>query len=301
LKGSGWSLAEKQWLTALALVGAALLFYQVWGYVGWLLADIPLRRTDLPVPADVMAGVERAERLIYCVAIGWCIVLAVLTLRARRLTWPLMLSVAWLLVYWQESLVNARQHAFTYNAYFLSREDWTPFFPFLAASKPLLHQPLLMEPLVFFWLIPLVGIGISALLRKLSRWTQSVPVMVLMGAGVGCAFETSFEFSAISQQLLAWNAVPATLSMHTATPQQWPLPELLLGAVWALPGIAWFYRDRGWLRWLDPQLGPSGARAATIRVLALSAAINIVFLAYNLVLMYVPATATAQFPPWLSG
>lgn len=300
-QGREWSEAEKQWLTALALIGAALVFYQVWGYIAWLLGDIPLRRTDAPVPADVMAAVVRAERLIYGVAIGWCILLAVLTIRARRLTWPVMLSVAWSLVYWQESLVNGREHAFTYNAYFLSREDWMPFLPFLSASKPLLHQPLLMEPLVFFWLIPFVGIGISALLRLINRYTQSVPIMVLIAAGVGSAFETGFEFSAISQQLLAWNLVPAELSIRAATPQQWPLPELLLGIVWSLPGIAWHFRDRTWLQWLDPQAGPTDATATTIRILALSAAINSVFLAYNTVLMFVPATATAQFPPWLSG
>jgi hypothetical protein len=125
--------------------------------------------------------------------------------------------------------------------------------------------------------------------------------LILIAAGVGSAFETGFEFSAIQQQLLGWNLVPAELSVRTATLQQWPVPELLLGMVWSLPGIAWFFRDRAWLRWLDPHVGAQGAGVNAIRILALSAAINIVFLAYNIVLMLVPATATASFPAWLSG
>jgi len=75
---------------------------------------------------------------------------------------------------------------------------------------------------------------------------------------------------------------------------------LLLGTVWALPGILWFFRNQPSLTWIDPQAGPAGIMPATLRILALSAIINVVFLAYNLVLIAIPADATTDFPLWLA-
>jgi len=300
LATDSWSQRERQILMLLALIGAALLLFQLWAYIGWLLDDIPLARTQIPVPDHIIEAVRRAETLIGCGAVLWLVGLIYQTFKHRRLTWQVMLTIAWVLVYWQESLVNAQVHAFSYNAYFLNRGDWISHLPLFASKQPLLDQPLLMEPLVFFWLLPLAGICVSGFLKLVSRWIHSPLLLVLAGAVLGTAMETSFEFSAISQQLLAWNYVSHDLSLRTATPLQWPLGELPLGVVWGLPGIAWFFRNKTWLRWIDPSNGPSGAGFAAVRILALAAAINLVFLAYNTVLIVIPAKATADFPVWLS-
>jgi hypothetical protein len=64
----------------------------------------------------------------------------------------------------------------------------------------------------------------------------------------------------------------------------------------------WHFRDRVTaLGWLDPAEGPRTLRAVLIRILALTAIINLAFLAYNLTLALVPATVTADFPTWLGG
>lgn len=297
---------------ALAVVGALLVALQAWGYAGWLLADVPLGRDGAGVPADVRASVVRAEVLMVVSALGWVTCLVVTTRRRGWPTWPLVLSVAWALVYWQESLVNLTERRFTYNPYFLSRGDWVPHLPLSRVDEPMLDQPLLMEALVFVWLIPAVGVAVAALLRVLSRWTTSVPVLVVVACLVTSGFETAFELSGISQQLLVWNRVPEGLALREGTVGQWPLTELPLGFVWALPGILWHLRDRTpALAWLDPDpepdLGPGpGAGERTlgglvVRVLALTAVINLAFLAYNLTLALVPATVGADFPGWLQG
>ena len=136
----------------------------------------------------------------------------------------------------------------------------------------------------------------------MSRLTSSTPVLIAIGLLAAAVFETAFEFAGISQQLLAWNLVPEQLSVRSGTPQQWPMTEFPLGFVWALPGILWHFRDRfAGLGWLDPWEGPHTVRAVLIRVLALTAIINIAFLVYNLTLALVPATAGADFPTWLGG
>jgi hypothetical protein len=289
-------------LRVLAVIGALFVAYQAWGYVGWLFSDIPLQRNGDGVPEDVKSSVIGGEVLIGIGALIWISYLVASTWRHRWPTWPLILSVSWVLVYWQESLVNLSGRRFTYNPYFLSRGDWIPNLPFSGADKSMLDQPLLMEALVFMWMIPAVGMAIAWLLGKVSRWTSSAPLLIVVGCLVAALFETAFEFSGVSQQLLAWNLVPDRLSLRGGTVHQWPMTEFPLGFVWAMPGILWHLRDRlKALNWLDPTQGPRTVQAVLIRILALTAIINIVFLAYNLTLALVPATTTADFPTWLGG
>jgi hypothetical protein len=287
-------------LTWLALAGAGFILFQLYGYIRWLLADIPLHRSSIAVPDTLATSVEGAERAIFGLAVLWLMLLVVISLRRRRLSWPVMQTIAWSSVYWQESLVNAKVHSFSYNAHFLNRGDWMPFLPALAPATTLLDQPLMMEASVFFWMIPLVGLAAAALLKQLSRWIKSPLLLILIGVASVTAFETGFEFSGIRQGMLAWNRVPQSLALWPGTPRQWPLLELLLGMLWSLPAIAWHFRSRPWLAWLDPDQEPRGLRADAARALALCAVINSLFLAYNLVLIWPSAEATADFPAWLS-
>ena len=289
-------------LRLLAVVGGGFVAYQTWGYVGWLLTDIPLQRNGAGVPDDVKSSVIRGEVMIGIGALVWLGFLIWSTWRRGWPTWPLILSVSWALVYWQESLVNLSERRFTYNAYFLTRGDWIPNLPFSGADEPLLDQPLLMEALVFCWMIPAVGLAIAWLLGRMSRLTSSTPVLVSVGLLAAAVFETAFELAGISQQLLAWNRVPEHLSLRGGTVHQWPMTEFPLGFVWALPGILWHFRDRlTTLSWLDPAEGPRTPGSVLVRILALTAIINVAFLAYNLTLALVPATVTADFPTWLGG
>ncbi len=129
--------------------------------------------------------------------------------------------------------------------------------------------------------------------------TPALPI--LLGASTVIAFEAGFELSGIERQLLAWNHVPRALSLWPATNRQWPLPELMLGLVWSLPALAWFRRDRAPLAWLDPARAPASVITTTMRVLALSALVDLAFLAYNSIFTLIGLDASADFPSWLAG
>jgi hypothetical protein len=283
-------------------VGAAFVLYQAWGYAGWLLAGIPWQRQGDGVPDAVKSSVLRGEVLLVVGALAWIVFLALSSRRRGRPTWPLVLSISWALVYWQESLVNLSERRFTYNPYFLSRGDWIPHLPLSGADEPLLDQPILMESLVFVCLIPAVGLAVAWLLGRAARRTSSVVLLVVIGCLAAALFETAFELAGISQQLLVWNLVPEHLSLFGGTVDQWPMTEFPLGFVWAAPGILWHFRDRfAWLGWLDPTAGPRTGAALAARVLALTALINLAFLVYNVALATVPAATGAAFPAWLDG
>jgi len=64
LATDSWSQRERQILMLLALISAALLLFQLWAYLGWLLDDIPLARKQTPVPDHIAEAVKRSETLI---------------------------------------------------------------------------------------------------------------------------------------------------------------------------------------------------------------------------------------------
>ncbi|HSV41356.1 MAG TPA: spirocyclase AveC family protein [Nocardioidaceae bacterium] len=271
-----------------AAVGAAFIAIQLWGYVGWLLSDeFVAHDTVAPLPPDIADSVQRAELVQVVGAVLWLAFLVVTTVRRKQLTWPLALTLVWVTVYWQDPLVNLVDPVFAYNAEFVDRGDWTRYLPFVPDSAPGLDQPLLMQPLAFAWLIPAVGAATYGLLRLLSRWVRQPVVLVLIAWAAVALFESVFELQGVDQGLLAWRHVTPGLSLSAGEANQWPVYEgVLLGLVWALPGIVLFFRDR------LPKVRP------VVGLLAASGALNAAFLAYNVVLIWLASSVAAPLDPW---
>lgn len=281
-------------VAALAALGAVFLVVQVWGYVGWLLSDEFVEHdSPEPIPAAVATAVERGQLVQVVGAALWLVLLVVLTFRKRALTWPLVLTIVWSTVYWQDPLVNLVDPVFSYNAGFFDRGDWTAYLPFVPDDAPGLDQPLLMQALVFVWFIPAVSAAAYGVMRLVSRWTTRSVVLVLVAWAAIAVFETLFELKGIDQGLLAWRQAAPELSLRAGTPDQWPFYEgVLLGLLWALPGIVLFFRDR------LPVARGDGV-SLVVGLLAASGALNAAFLAYNVALI-VLAGDPVELDPWLS-
>ncbi|MBA4022322.1 MAG: hypothetical protein C0482_08140 [Gordonia sp.] len=288
---------------ALAVVGAGFLIVQAYAYIAWLLSDrIAQPRGSDPISDEVLANVRRAEVILVTLALGWLIFLVVDCRRRRTLTWPVLLTFAWSAVYWQDPLVNAVDHNFTYNAYFQDNGDWVTHLPFIPVSGPTLPQPL-FEALVFFALLPIFGLLSHSILWGLRRLGISSPTLLIITVWlVFIVIDGAFEMAGISQGLLVWNRVSDTLAFHSGTIDQWPVYEgVMLGLVWALPGMLMFFRGDNRFSRLDPGIDTlRGSVPTVVRLLALAGLLNLVFLAYNIGLMLLSGSTIAPTPSWLS-
>lgn len=267
----------------LAVLGAAVLLVQLWAYAAWLFTS-PLEpvRSSAPVPDEVVRNVRIAELSSIVGATAWLGFVAWDWRRRRTLTWPLLWTVAWASVFWQEPLVNVRTHTFSFNKEFHNLGDWTTYLPFVPDSYSPLPEALVLEGLVFLYLLPLLAVAVAAYMRLLRRHLRinSPVVLTLVAWASVVAFDMAFELQGIHQELLAYVEVGGP-TLHAGEPGQWPLYEgLAIGAAWAFPGVLTFFvRDRasadGYPRWWP------GRRGVVVTLLAAVGAVNLVFGLYN--------------------
>jgi hypothetical protein len=292
-------------LPALAVIGAGFVAFQLFGFLAWAIAaDAPRFEVDVAIPDSARAGVLLGQLLMPAVAVGWLTFVILGVRRMRTLTWPALLTAAWGLTWWQESLVNVTGPRFAYNAAFVDLGDWTPYLPFVTDAGPGLPQPLVMQSAVWVGLLPLVSWTAAAAMRALRARTR-IPtwgVIALVYVGV-LVFELAAEMRSIAQGVHSYPEVFGALSIRAGAADQFPLYEnWLLGLMWFLPGLVIFLiRDRAEQPAAVPPLPRSGAVGVATVVLAAAGALNLVFLAYNLIaFVWLPADTTAPMPPWLN-
>ncbi len=284
-------------LPALAVVGAAFVAFQLWGYVSWGLDGGSARfETDAAIPDFAESALRLGRIVTPAVAVLWLAFVTRGVVRARALTWPALITMAWALTYWQESLANVTGARFAYNAELYDRGDWTDHLPFVDLTGPGLPQPLQMETFVFVGMFPLFSWGAASLMRALHRRTSWSPWLVaLVGYLVVLVVEFAAEMRSIAQDVHAYPEVFGALSIRDGAPDQFPLYEnWLLGLMWFLPGLLVFV-----LRDLRDQDAPTIRPG--IAVLAAAGALNTAFLLYNLIaFVWLPADTVAPMPPWLN-
>ena len=134
---------------------------------------------------------------------------------------------------------------------------------------------------------------------------RSTIALALIGAAVGVALDSFAELFGIDGQILVWNRAWPALSLNAGTVHQWPVYEgLMLGTLWTLMGILYFFRDGNRFSPWDHGLGfiRSGAVRNVATVCMLIGLLNTIFMAYNLILVWfsVNSPVTPGFPSYLS-
>jgi hypothetical protein len=292
---------------SLAILGVVFVIYQVWGYIAWIISDdfVATPPGLDPIADEVRSSLVRTQRIMVLWAVVWTVVLVLQWRSARRLTWPMLLTIAWVSVYWQDPLVNWTGYHFSYNAYLFNRGDWISHLPFVSHSGPMLTQPLLVEALAFYAVVPTVGLlayGVMRFANRRLHVTSPVVLIVLAWATI-FAFDAGLENLAIHQHMHAWTSVTEMLSLNAGTPQQWPIYEgVVLGVLWGLGGILMYFAAERRVTVLDDGIDTlvtaSWGRGA-LTVLSVVGFYNLMFLAYNAALNLL-ATNVVQFPSWLA-
>lgn len=293
-------------VTLLAILGVILLAVQAWGYGAWLFSSSlePLRSPQ-PVPGDVVDRVRVAELSSLLGASAWLAYVAWDWSRKKTLTWPLLWTVTWACVYWQEPLVNVSTHTFSFNRAFHNLGDWTTYLPFVPSSYSPLPEALILEGLVFLYLLPLLATVVAAYMRLLRNRLRirSPWILALIAYGTVAVFDWAFESRGIAQGLLRYVEIGGP-ALHEGRPTQWPLFQgFAIGAAWALPGIVtYLIRDH---HAPEPrQHRPQWAihrRSVSVTILAAVGAANLVFGVYNAGFVALMHGTTSEQPAWLSA
>lgn len=293
---SAWRTSAR----VLVIIGVLALAVQLWGYGAWVSSTPHAVQPTVATPPHVTDHVHLAELTSVIGAACWLWYVAWSTWRRRGLTWPLLWTLAWTLAYWQEPLVNLRHHTFSFNRAFYNLGDWTSHLPFVHGSPSPLPEALILEGLVFVYLLPLLAMvvaGYLRLLRRLLPFRSVLPAIAIAYLSV-VVFDAAFELQGISQGLLRYVEIGGP-ALNSGSSHQWPLLEgLMIGAAWAFPGIAMFLlRDH----WRFPRTGPQLAeRSTTATVLAAVGAVNLVFGIYNAVyILTMHGTVAGGSTPWL--
>jgi hypothetical protein len=292
---------------SLAILGAVFVIYQLWGYIAWINSDdfVATPPGFDPIADEVRSSLVRTQWIMVLWAVVWTVVLVLQWRSARRLTWPMLLTIAWVSVYWQDPLVNWTGYHFSYNAYLFNRGDWISHLPFVSHSGPMLTQPLLVEALAFYAVVPTVGVlayGVMRFANRRLHVTSPVVLIVLAWATI-FAFDAGLENLAIHQHMHAWTSVTEMLSLNAGTPQQWPIYEgVFLGVLWGLGGILMYFAGERRVTVLDDGIDTlvtaSWGRSA-LTVLSVVGFYNLMFLAYNATLNLL-ASNVVHFPSWLA-
>ncbi len=295
----------RAWVVGCAVLGLVVLAVQLWGYGRWLATgDLDPVRGAARLPAGVARNVRSAELTLVAAAAAWLAFVAWGWWHRRTLTWPLLWTLAWAATFWQEPLVNARNHTFSFNTGFHNAGDWTTHLPLVPDTYSPLPEALLMEGLVFLALLPALATATAALLRFAHRRLSVDNLVALLAVGylAVVAFDVAFELAGIDQQLLAYVELGGP-ALNAGAPDQWPLYEgFAIGAAWAFPGLLTFIR-----RDLPPEerreAGPRwwpGPGGGVLTVLAAVGAVNLVFGLYNAGYLAIMDGTVAEQSPWLS-
>ena len=290
----------------LAVIGAVIIVVQACGYLSWLFSsDFAAIRSPVAVPEDIKAIAHQAELSSIIGASLWLCFVAWGWSRKRTLTWPLLWTIAWALTFWQEPMVNVRHHTFSWNKALFNRGDWTTHLPFVPDSYSPMPEALILEGLVFLYLLPLFAMVIAALMKAMQRYlhiTNKVMLVLLAWAAMGLA-DMKFEFGGIAKGLLAYVEIGGP-ALNAGSVTQWPIYEGVgVGLAWALPGMIMFFRrdvamaahNEVFPRWWQ------GRYAIPATLLAAVGLVNIIFGIYNAgYVMIMDGTVASLLPPWLA-
>ncbi len=288
----------------LAIFGAVVVAVQAWGYGSWLLTGDPAPiSSPSPVPAEIRAAVRMAELTSVAGATVWLVYVVWAWRRAGNLTWPALWTIAWACTFWQEPLVNARNHTFSFNKAFHNLGDWTTHLPFVPASYSPLPEALVLEGLVFVYLLPLLAIAVAAyarVVRRLLPFRSVVPTVLVAYVSV-VVFDLAFELQGIHQSLLRYVEVGGPV-LNAGQPEQWPILEGLgISVAWAFPGILTFLlRDHWRVQDARPSWWTGSWRPTPVTILAAIGATNLVFGLYNATYIAVMDGTISHQPAWLA-
>jgi hypothetical protein len=275
-----------------ATIGVFFVGLQCWIFLQWYLNG-DMRPVD-PGPSQMSDGLRTFARInelfwiVTIIAVGWICVLKPY-FRNGRLSFDGLLCLAFIFVWWQDSMFNYTTIGFGYNAASTNLGSWSCHIPgWLAPNGCKLAVPLAWD-FSFYFVLSAVGVIVAS---NIMRWFQSRnPSLrtdtLFIGLFIGVAiFDFLFEFGFVWAGLYHYGGAIDELSWFTEETYKFPKYEpILIGFLFSLwVSVRYFKNDKGETlaeRGLD-QVRTSATGKTALRFFALAGILNITFLVgYN--------------------
>ena len=277
-------------VTVWALVGLAFLLFEAYLMIAWVASG--QAKPTPPGPTHISATYHNVIHVweIANVVIGLFFLYRFLIKPWRREGTPTLdglLSVAFLILFWQDPLSDYLQTAVTYSAAQTNFGSWVMHIPGWVAPKGnQLAWPIVWGPpaYLYFWMAAVIAGGYIITTAK-RRWPNLTRLQVI----VVCYF-TMAVVDLIGELVWVWLGLytfvgpPRSLTLFYGHYYQFPIYETLVLSfpMTAFTCLRYFRNDRGETlveRGLHEVKGSASKRTA-LRFLALVAATNVIFLAF---------------------
>jgi hypothetical protein len=294
-----WRLIFLAWRDAprvvwLARAGILFALLQSWIYLSWMFsADFTPRATGTdPLPGYVLWSIRGWEVfgvLGAVVFVGWMI----RDFRRHGKLHAVGITVfAVMLTAWQDPFVDYLVPMFSYNSHFLNMGTWAHHIPGWETPFGANPQPIAFWIATYLLFTPVTCLACVWLLNKIRRRFPAINrfgLLLILAVSLVVA-DIVIEGVWLQQGLYAYMRVdpwfhldPGTLGSGALA--AFPLQEaLLFGGLYMLVDAAiYYFRDDKGLMWTDKGVDTLqvGRSPAVVRILAMSAVMNVVFLIFN--------------------
>lgn len=285
-----------------AAVGALFVALDIYVLSAWMLSDkfVPTSPGTQPVPGYTSFFVNLFQvigGLLAVAAIFWII----RDLRRQgSLSAYSVIVLGWCTAVWQDPLDNYLRPVFGYSSLFVNYGSWSEFIPgWISPNGSKMPEPVFFTLGNYLLVMPIAALIVAWLLRMAKRRMPQLNTLQLVAiAIVGMIlYDFVLEVFWVRTGMYAYFGGIDAVTINAGKPYQFPIyVSLTWGPVLGLVGALYFFRDdkgnmlveRG-IENVKAEYGKS-----LLRVLAVGGFINIAFLIYSLIYIFL----TLQVDPW---
>lgn len=285
-----------------AAIGFGFVLLDIYVLGAWVLSDkfTPTPIGDTPVPGWVLMWTRLWEAVSVALGVGCVVYIIRSYIRNNRMPALAVFLLAWQAAVWQDPIINFVRPMFTYSSVFFNMGSWSDFIPgWISPNGSKMPEPLFFQAGMY-----MVGIAMSAVLcsyvmrQAKRRWpTIGVVQLVLIACATGIAWDMFVEFFWVRMQLYSYLGTIEEGTLFYGNIWQFPLYNFCVwGSVLGITGSLYYFRDDKGNMLVERGAEKIRGKAsnAWLRVLAVTGFINLIMLAYSVILMF----TTLYIDPW---
>ncbi|BBZ70767.1 DUF5135 domain-containing protein [Mycobacterium paraseoulense] len=298
-----------------ATIGALFMVLAAYIASKWIFGG---RATPTPLGVDEPTSGEiafniGAQAAAIIAVVGALIYVIRRCIRERRITFDLMLMIAYVMLVQWDPVLNYVVPTFSYTSLMINFGSWTTDVPgWVSPRANLMPEPTAAIGIGFMWSAALCMLG-CGFLRKvvMRRWPETGKLgIILWSVGFMAVMDLLIESILCLGHNIAYFNTVGWLTLWQGTSHQFPIYEAFVwgGLGWAPLMVLRFYLDdRGHSvveRGVD-RLNVSNKTKVLLQILALGAVTNICYVSYNVVMIGISLQndndASAVYPSHLTN